>query len=448
LGLDGNELGLPPIDALPEPIVRRYKRFTPEIYGLLGIPLAIAIIAFMYLLVASLMSIEENEEATSLLLPSALKLLLFGALYIIGSAIISYVMFDRLNHHLHYSVLESYIRAKKRGYNVRLLFRASLLKKNTPSPITALLLNLFLLGIPFPILLWYFEKTIREHSRLEEQLFTGRRVTSRIDAGNLLLDLLLTGVTLGLWLCYWCYRATKIYNEHIDRVHRGVVEQPSFTAVASIESNTIIPSMILLVTGVYTLLLIAGIPVYPMAVLSMASLYAYTVYRLRHMSFLKHTFILLGLEYTILACLGLIGFTGYSFYKALFEQVEESLPREHDLLSLTTAIFQNNLVITLAAIIPYIGVLYAGFALSNTGFVFGLILGTRYYSGEGLGSLQLFVMPHTFLELLAYALASAIAPRVFSQSVKTSVKQALLAVAVLFIAAVVESYTIILVKQG
>ncbi len=440
------ELELPPIEALPLPFKPKYKRFTPIVYSLIGVPLTISIIAFMYVLASTISSIGTVEETAPSIAPNALRLLLFGALYIISSAISSYILFDKLNHHLYYSVLESFLRARRENREVYPLYRASLLRKNTPSPVTALLLCLFLAGLPYPILLWYFEKALREHSRIEEELFIGGRYTGRIDVSNLFLDLILVGITLGLWLCYWSYRATKLYNEHIDRVHRRVVKEPSFTATTPLQGGVFIPATILFATGVYTFLSLSGVPVYPMPIICIASLYAYTVYVFRNKPFIQHVFILLGLEYVILACLGLVGFTGFNYYSSLFEEVEKQLPKTHDPFMLTMGIFQNNLIITLAAIIPYAGVLYTGYALSNTGFLYGIIIGTQYYSGRGLSALLLFIMPHAFLELLAYAIASAIAPRVFSQPVSKSIQQAIIAITILLIAAFVEAVSIILLK--
>ncbi len=434
------------------------RKFTPYYYIFLGIPLTIAVFSFIYLtlIVVSNQSTQNVFENMSLAIPSVAKLVIFGLLYILLSSYVSYSIAQRINNHLHYSVIEMYNRVREsagedKEHVYRLLYELSYVKKNTPSPLTALLLTLFTGSIAFPVLLWSYEKYLRMHSFLEERIIYGRPFTRKIDASNLLLDLFFTFITGGLWIGFWSYRLTRLFNNHVDRIHYGVSLEKTFSfteQVFSAKPGYIIASLIL-ATGVFGFLSALGIPSYPLPILSLTTLFAYTVYVLRDKPFIVHVLSILALEYMVLVILGFIGFLNYSFYHTLFQAFEEqvsNLPR--DPLVLTIGIFQNNLMVTLAAFIPYLGTLYTGYALSNTGFLYGLIIGSYQASGDTFTPLTLFFLPHTFLELLAYAVAAATAPRIIYSSLsRDNVKRIILAITILFTAALVESLTVVIARQ-
>ncbi len=434
------------------------RKFTPYYYIFLGIPLTIALFSFIYLtlVIVNNQPTQNVFENMSLAIPSVAKLVIFGLIYVLLSSYVSYSIAQRVNQHLHYSVIEIYNKVKEsnredKEHAYRLLYELSYIKKNTPSPLTALLLTLFTGSIAFPIFLWSYEKYLRLHSSLEERIVYGRPFTQRINASNLLLDLFFTFITAGLWIGFWSYRLTRLFNNHLDRIHYGVSLDKAFSfteQVFSAKPGYTIASLIL-VTGVFGFLSTLGIPSYPLPILSITVLFAYTVYVLKDKPFIVHVLSILALEYMVLVILGFIGFLNYGFYNTLFQAFEEqvsNLPR--DPLVLTIGIFQNNLMVTLAAFIPYLGTLYTGYALSNTGFLYGLIIGNYQVSGDIFTPLTLFLLPHTFLELLAYAIAATTAPRIIYSSLsKDNIKRIILAITILFMAALIEALTIVIARQ-
>ncbi|RLG82856.1 MAG: hypothetical protein DRO40_06485 [Thermoprotei archaeon] len=414
----------------------KYRLLDEKIYPLIAIPLFFTIIGLIYLVLTTVTYLTLNPQAIpEQELSLSMAFISFGAVYVVSSAIASYMMYSALHDHIFYSVTETILElSEKEELKIKYILNPEYTRSKLPSPITALILTLFTGGIAFPVMIYLFEKRIRSHDAVESKI-KGLRSYSQIDIGNFLLDLILLVVTLGLWLGVWIWRAITIYNRHIKSKHllSGIEEIPSLTP----RPMLIIP-LILLSMSILVFLSIMNIPVIPLPQLFMAFLMAYTAYVFRRKKLVYQVAALIVLQYTILGTIGLVGFFAYNFYSPLltaFERLSESLSR--DFLSLILTIFQNNIRITIFGLIPFIGPLIAGYAIGNTAFLFGLIV------YEKPPALSLFLMPHTFLEFLSYSLSVAIATRIPIEG-RRLLPYALISIAILFIGAIVESIFILM----
>ncbi len=414
----------------------KYRLLDEKTYPLISIPLFFTIIGFIYLILVSityttldLQAVPEQELSLSITFIS------FGAIYVIGSAIASYMTYRALHDHIFYSVTETVLElSEKEELGIRYVLNPEYTRSKLPSPITALILTLLTGGIAFPVMIYLFEKKIRTHDAIESKI-KGLKPYSQIDIGNFLLDLILLVVTLGLWLSIWIWRAIRIYNSHVKSKH--LLLKSKEIPLLTPRPVLVIPLMLLAVSA-FVFLSLMNIPVVPLPQIFIAFLMAYTAYIFRRKRLIYQVTVLIILQYVILGSIGLAGFFAYNFYSPLltvFEELSEGLGR--DFLSLVLTIFQNNIRITILGLMPFIGPLITGYAIGNTAFLFGLI----FY--EKPSALSLFLMPHTFLEFLSYGLSVAIATRI-PISGRKLLPHALISVIVLFIGAVVESLLILM----
>ena len=414
----------------------KYRLLDEKIYPLIAIPLFLTIIGLIYIMLMTTTYLTLNPQVIpeqELSLPIAF--ISFGAVYVVSSAITSYMIYNALHDHIFYSVTETILElSEKEELRIKYILNPEYTRSKLPSPVTALILTLLTGGIAFPVMIYLFEKRIRSHDAIESKI-KGLKPYSQIDIENFLLDLILLVVTLGLWLGIWIWRAITIYNRHVKSKHLllKTKEIPSLTP----RPVLVIP-LILLAISALVFLSLMNIPVIPLPQLFIAFLMAYTAYVLRRKRLIYQVAALILLQYTILGSIGLVGFFAYNFYSPLlsaFEKLSESLSR--DFPSLVLTIFQNNIRITILGLIPFIGPLITGYAIGNTAFLFGLIV------YEKPPALSLFLMPHTFLEFLSYGLSVAIATRIPIEGRKL-LPYALISIVVLFIGAVVESLLILM----
>ncbi len=416
---------------------RRYKLLDEKIYSLIAIPLFISIIGLIYFMALSISAIvTSQEEIPEESLAYAMAFIGFGAVYVVGSSAIAYILYNTLHDHLFYSVSETLLSTidsddtRILGY----LLRPGYTRSKIPSPITALLLTLLTGGIAFPVLLYIFEKRIRLHDMVESRV-KGVKPLKEIDIGNLLLDLVLLFITMGLWLGVWIWRAISTYNRHVKARHlyKKVSDTPVFTP-----SPLLSIPLTLLTISTLTFLSLMKLPVVPLPQLIIGFLMAYTAYVMRRTSFINQVAVLTALQYIVLGAIGLIGYLTYHIYYPMlegFEELQEMMGR--DLPSLVFMIYQNNLRITLLGLIPFLGPVIMGYAIGNTSFLFGLIV---YRKPDAL---TLFIMPHTFLEFLTYALAVSIATRIPVEG-RRLLPYVVIALLILFLGAVVESLLIVM----
>jgi hypothetical protein len=291
----------------------------------------------------------------------------------------------------------------------------------------------------------------------EESVFLGKQFTKRYDALRFTADLALILLTFGIYLAYMGYRFTKIFNKHIELIHGSHPSPPSGIVDSSIESFTTSEPGTSVSSNALVLLLIAGI------VLNIVLSYPgfYTVFQLvpsfglilsaiaiarKSSSVLRDFILTLGLIYIVIfgnMLAGLIGHETFTYIVESFRRQVQEVGVGRDYFFTSMYIFTNNLVVSIPAIIPYIGGLTVGYGVSNAGLLLGAIVGARLRSLH-VGILTL-IYPHSILELSAYTLLLMSSKYLFS-SVKNYVKYVASGVLVLFIAAVVEAITIMLLQ--
>ncbi len=421
-----------------ERATRRYQLINSKLYSLLAIPLFLSTIALLYLVVAELQTqLSGVEELTTGANNITTALVGFGLVYIAGTTYLSYLMYRLLHEHLYYSSLEilvKHLESEENEYDIVAILAPENSRQGIPAPSTALIINLLTGGLAFPFLLYVFEKRIRQHDIVESRV-KGYSAFSSIDISNLLLDLVLTFITIGLWLVYWIYRALEIYNRHVEYKHYTIATASEPITIKG-SSSTVLP-LLILSTAVYSFLSLNGIPSLPLPQIMAGFLFAYAAYTLRDKNLLAETTALVGLQYLYLALFGLIGYLSYGMYSELLTQFEEvAKGLGMDFPSLVAGIYLNNVKISLVALIPYLGPAIAGYAIGNTSFIFGLIV---YEKAEAL---TLFITPHTLLEFLSYGLSAAIASRIPCHRERLF-PYAIASLLILFIGALVESALII-----
>ncbi len=113
----------------------------------------------------------------------------------------------------------------------------------------------------------------------------------------------------------------------------------------------------------------------------------------------------------------------------------------HDVASMTSMIFLHNIRVLLMDSVPVFGAFVLGASLGVTSCLLGLVGAWR---GQPLRAILTLLYPHSLLEVAAYCIAATIA--VNYKGLRDAALTLALAVAVLVLAAVVETTTIILVK--
>lgn len=381
-----------------------------------------------------------------------LSLLGFYPVYVLASTFSIYKLYDKLVNHIVYSSLALYQWCKEVDCEYQAIVRTGLEKRKIPSPATTVILNLLTLGVVYPILLGLFERYISIHSFSEEiALFRKTRVLVKSSA-SILFDIALLLLTSGLYLVYWIYRGVKRFNKHIDVIHKNhpnpPVEPSKHGFIGETRSLALILGLLLFFTGIHSLATLI-LPTIPSAtVLGFGFTLPYIAYLSRRRSLLAQSLIILLFEYTYMLALGVVGLVAYPFYSSVLKSFEEQtrqIVSSRSIVGVTTFIFLNNIKIALAALIPVVGMSYAGYALSNTGFVYGLLIGylAEKSIGQALSALAVLISPHAPLELYSYALSLSIATRVGREPLHTLTLKAIISIIILFTAAVIEALLIV-----
>ena len=428
-----------------------YEKLT-YIHALIPIPLAVSVIGILYLVYQGISSsITPFQTVTDL---SSIKFASLWIVYTLASTISAYRLLKTMNQHLVYSSIETYYWIRTRGGDFKYVVEAGFEKKNIPSPITALLITLLTGGLAYPVMLGLFENTLRKHSISEEKALFGENFTRKNKPEYILLDIALTLTTLGLWMCIWIYRAVRQYNTHLDIVHGNHPLPPQKPSTVSIQTyvnpGLAVIATSMLSTGIYGFLSVLGIPVFPLPVLAYTFIFSFLVLSTRKHGVFTQSMLILCMEYIILVGLGFTGFLSYNKYGFIVDEFTESISSiisSGNILQMTLFIFQNNSLIVLSGLVPLLGSIYAGYAVSNTGFLYGLLIGRDYYVEGTYSGLQLLIMPHTVLELYAYALAVTAASRAFLKDYKKLVIYGALSALILLFAAIIESYTIVISRN-
>ncbi len=443
---------------VPEPLRRfveeiRWPRLSPPVYALIGIPLVLGNIGLIFIIYDIIRSAITQSET---LVTPYQSFIAFYLVYTLASSVAAYQLMKVLSHHLVYSGVTMYYWGRRsEDYNLVIsVLRSSVQKKRLPSPVTMLLVNLVTGGAAYPVALYLFEKEIKSHAVEEESALGLSPAYRKMHADQLLIDLAATIVTLGAYMVYWGYRAVSSYTIHLATTHASHPEPPvPRTTTASSGAAGEHPvwagvvGLVLFTTGYHSLLAYYGYPTYPIPVLGFALLFAYLALHYRRLSYARLSAILLAAQYAMLLGLGYIGLVSYPHYVPLLEQFREGakqLTGTRNFQEIFTGIYRNNALISMGGMIPLLGPAYMGYAVSNTGFIYGLILGDSFYRHSSLAPLTLLVMPHTLLELGAYALIVAAAAKAFHTPVGLTAKRIIIGFMVLLIAGLVETATILI----
>ncbi len=437
------------LEKLVEKIRFYPERLTPHL--LPGLFLGVGLLAISSLVYSLLMT--GTGGSTTWYTP----LVGFYVVYILASSISSYRLLKHAHRHLVDSGIVSYLKAKELGDKDAIikLYRGGLLKKDLPSPITGLVLVIASLGIAYPVILYIVEKNLREHIIGEEKTFLyvepGIR---RIGVENLLVDLAATLLTLGFYMVYWSWRIVRVYNDHVLRMHvypkLEKVKAPAPVGDVVYSSPVfIITGSLLVGTGLTGFLGITGFKTHILLSLGFGLLIAYYSVKYSRKGLSKHIFGLLGIIYLFFALGSIAGFLAYPGYIDYVNNVQGSLKHllSQDLYVLARNIYVNNLVIASAETVPVIGLIYLGIGLGSASIYFGAFTAQSILVHSDPSPLLLFIMPHTFLELLAYALMATASTRLIMDREKKGIVLAGIGLLVLLLAAFVEAYTIVLSRM-
>ena len=133
-------------------------------------------------------------------------------------------------------------------------------------------------------------------------------------------------------------------------------------------------------------------------------------------------------------------------------KIYNELQNEIQSINTVQSIFGNNFVHCLIMFTPFLGPLYGMFIFFNTGLVLGIIAAAEHVN-VGLLFVSLFLMPHSWLEFIAYSfalsesilLSMAIFKRRFKRELKRTCIIITVCALVLLLAAVAEIILISLI---
>ena len=373
---------------------------------------------------------------------------LYGS-YILSSTIASYLLLKRLSTHLRDSAIVTYYFTGGSKLEALLnMLHQVYTKHSLPSPGTGLVLGFLSAGLSYPILLLMAESALREHASLEEISLLGREYTKSRGLIAQAIDFTLLLITLGVYGIMLGARYTNLFNRHYEMIHKYHPNPPPSQLVSQPVGegretfSKLVIGLILAFTLTITLSTI-GVNTAPLSYAWLGLLLGVVMLALSEKNYILRVLIGLGIIYAIISTGTLSGLLlGLRFEWLAREAMKqlEPIATMRDFWWLTLAIFMNNLTISASAIIPFIGPYFVASGTFNAGFVAGLLVATGHRSLGDL--LVLFIMPHAILELLAYSILASSAPYVLKNSRKL-VFSAILGVLVLFIAAIVESITIL-----
>lgn len=390
------------------------------------------------------------------------RLLAFSSLMLIGYVVLtsylSYRLTKIISQHMYFSGLFSYYyaRAKDDYGAIKTLFKSSLYRRSIPSPITSLLINILSSGIFYPILIHIVESNLRKHVKGEEILFNKNSDVVEVDFRHLLLKLIATLFTLGLFLSYWGYRVVNLYNKHVLKIHREsltAVSQTEFHKVGGDDESVLIRAMGLLCigVGVSSLLSFFGVPAYLLFVYGSSPLAILVPLCLRGRSIKRQVFSSFLLMYVLLYSSAVSGLLDVEYTGRIAYWLMEDLSRMSEEFGLNanpylTYIFLNNYAISVASSLSPLNPVLMGYSISNTGAILGGMIYINALEGGlggGLSTLAIGILPHAVLELLAYAIYVTLAVNIDKLGWRKALSLFSLASATLLLAALVESVILV-----
>ncbi len=361
--------------------------------GLLLFPASVGLIAELAYFITS--------SSVPWLVLGALTVMFAG--FLVSSAVASYTLLKKASLHFYDSAVVVYYWSRKENFeNVLNYLQERREVRSLPSPVTGLLLNLLVGGIGYIAILYYVEKSIREHIRVEEKALFGVWTIEPVGPGDLVRDVFLTAATLGLYLSYWAWRVVSLYNEHVEEIHGQHPNPPSRRGLLGVDHPDLtlnaVLGVVLAVGGLDALLAWLGLYAHVHFAVVLGLALSYTGLKLSDKP-IRGLAVSYGLIYLGLAFSTLVGFAGYTTYTNLAKLFESLASEAYKLgfLGILFYIFLNNFSIAMSSTPPLLGPLVVGYGLSNTGVIYGALLA----SGEATP--LLFIMPHTPIELLGYA---------------------------------------------
>ncbi|MCS7127917.1 MAG: hypothetical protein RMI83_01420 [Desulfurococcaceae archaeon] len=418
------------------------RKLNATAYSLVSLTFFISVIGLVLIIPREISSIVSGNPLQAISSTDALLIALSNSylIYIVASSAASYFLIKSVREHIHYSNMLSLREIVDRGdYSKALEYiHFENTARSIPSPISGFLLTLFTGGLAYPLMLYVCEKSVRRHDYSESSL-RGSKPIGLITSLNLLLDLLLTVVTFGFWMIAWAHKVVKNFNTHVNSIHLKLSISESRDIKYSESSK-----VALCIAASFLLIAPAAlkIPVYPINVVASSILITLIAYLLRGKSFVLQVLGVMLSEYYVLILVGVTSLLSSTNYASLLEHFlsqYEGLSKAK-FIETTLFIFQNNLRIMLISLVPLLGSLVLGLAVGNTAFYLGLMM------SRDLEVLSVLVMPHTPLELLAYAIAVSASLRSFEWGLRKTLNKVLEALIILVLAALVESALIVVMR--
>ena len=191
-----------------------------------------------------------------------------------------------------------------------------------------------------------------------------------------------------------------------------------------------------------------GLPCYPPSAIGYGLVIATISYHASREGIGSHLVKTFGAIYIVFIIASIAGFIAAPAYIDLAKNIGEELGRvrSHEVPALIRYIFVNNLAISLIAMAPVYGSIYLGWGLGNAALYYGVFLALKIAKGD-YTPLALLIMPHTFLELLAYAVFIVLSTRVMKLDTQKFIAIVLLGVTLLILASLVETLTILILQD-
>lgn len=379
-------------------------------------------------------------------------LVLLGG-YTMASAFSSYYLLRKLFKHIYDSAVTTYYLTGRSSLESLVNILDYEFKKHTlPAPTTGLLLSILTAGIAYPVLLLICESALRDHALIEEKTLLKTQTTSTRREIDIAVDIVLLLVTLGAYGLYIALRYMRVYNKHYELIHSSHPNPPSQLTQGNtfIETTPSTYSLLLttviitpLATIIYSILGLTPLFFIP---LSFGIILGASVFTMGRKGAGKAVLTAFTLLYVVLISGFITGLLQSGSFSNYFESIERNLSRyagmEDPLLQILV-IYLNNFSIAISAVIPIIGQYYLASGVYNAGLVIGYVLSTN--TGRSLDVLRLLLLPHTLMEILAYSIIASSSTYLLSNQ-RVFTKLLLLGLIVLFLAALVEEATILLLK--
>ncbi|QOR94028.1 hypothetical protein IMZ38_05140 [Thermosphaera chiliense] len=423
-----------------EPLVRSFKfdKITSFIHVLPGMFIT------GFILSALLMLVEALSLNLTLFTSSIVSSFLIASL--LSSSVSTYILLDKVINHLYTSGVTTYYFLGGGSFNASLYYLKNRLSKaKIPSPATGLVLSLVTGGFSYPIIISLVEKTLRDHMIDEEEALLGKKLTPYFFTERIIVEIALVFLTLGTYLIYQSFRVVKTYNSHIERVHATHPNPPprieyETTVYEPAKPLAFFIGLLLTFSSLHAVLGYLGLPSIFLMNFGIGLAWSFVNLKLRNNSVSRILLVNAGLIYLMIMLSIMIGVAGYRTYSLIFRESLQGISSLQDLpvLSLSGAIFLNNMGIALASITPCLGTIPMSVGVNNAGLVIGTLTPEKLAMGD-YSPILLLIMPHAILELISYSFFITFA---FTWRRPNSWRLLIVGLLILALAALVEAFTV------